>query len=202
MFTYKIMNQLPPVPTYFIEQALCNVKGTPIPKVHASLPGIDEYRTRTLTMPDGQQIQSAGSQRYPMSLEYESWVKENIKSEWAVCCINRHTQVSNTMGPHIDDQTNELLYFILQEGGDNVETVWWQENGCEIERPDKLPTLDYYDTAVNDYNKLTEIDRIKIPAGVWVRMNTMILHSVENITGVRIGLSIRYQVAQRLINSN
>jgi hypothetical protein len=192
MFTYEIMNQLPAVPPHFIMQALHSVNGSPMAKVHASIPGRKEFRARMLTLPDGRQIPSAGSDRYPMSPEYDVWVKENIKSEWAVSCAQRHTQVSNTIGPHIDDQVNELLYFILQEGGTNVETVWWQENGYEIERPDKLPTAEYYDAAVNDYNNLKEIDRIRIPVGVWVRMNTMILHSVENMTGVRIGLSIRY----------
>jgi hypothetical protein len=76
---------------------------------------------------------------------------------------------------------------VVESGGPNVETVWWQEQGFSVERPDKLPVNNnggFY-TSSDDYSKLTELERVCLPVGKWVRMNTLVLHSVENITGVR-----------------
>lgn len=192
MFTYEIMSHLPPVPAHFIQEALEKVKGTPVKKLYSSVPGIENFKFRNLTLANGGEISSVTSLRYNMSQDYESWVRKNIKDGNIIVGVNQHNLNSNTMGPHVDDAVSELLCFLVQEGGDNVETVWWQEQGHPAERLDKIPTSNYYDPAVNDYTSLFEISRVRIPMGVWVRMNTRVLHSVENITSTRTLLTVRY----------
>lgn len=192
MFTYEIMSHLPPVPDQFIQEALGNVKGTPVRKLYAVAPGIEDYKFRNLTLANGEKVMSVTSLRYSMSNEYELWIRKNIKDGNIILGVNQHNLNSNTMGPHVDDVNSELMCFLIQEGGNNVETVWWQEKGHPAQRLDKIPTFDYYDPAVNDYTSLVEISRVRIPMGAWVRMNTTILHSVENINSTRTMLTIRY----------
>jgi hypothetical protein len=131
------------------------------------------------------------SQKWTISSELEQWLQNNIQDSWIDVGINLHNTVSHVMGPHIDDIKNEIIMYVIKPGGSNVETTWWQQHGFPAERYDKLPAVTggFY-TSHNDYRDLTELDRVCIVPGQWVRMSTLVLHSVENITAPRTILKI------------
>ena len=164
------------------------------PKVFATAPGRKEYRGRLLTLADGTTVPSVTSQKWNMPAELEQWIRSNVYADpWIDAGINKHNLVSSVMGPHVDDIKKEIIMCVVDPGGDQVETIWWQQKGHPIERLDKLPevTGGFY-TNFDHYQDLTELDRVCLPTNKWVRMNTLILHSVENMTSprtiVKIGL--------------
>lgn len=193
---YTILD-CPPLPVEFEKEVIATVRGTERLKVKTfkDAPGRKEYRERLVTMPDGSQCISVTSQKWSISAELEQWIRDNVyDGPWVDVGINSHNTVSNVMGPHVDDIKNEIILYVVETGGDNVETAWWQEQGFPVERPDKLPANnngEFY-TSSDDYRQLNELKRVCLPTGKWVRMNTLVLHSVENITGrrtiVKIGL--------------
>jgi hypothetical protein len=193
MKLYQILHDLPPLPEYFVYEILDTVKDATRLKTKTfhDAPGRKEYRERMLTLPDGSQCQSVTSQKWTISSELEQWLQNNIQDSWIDVGINLHNTVSHVMGPHIDDIKNEIMMYVIEPGGSNVETTWWQQHGFPAERPDKLPAVTggFY-TSHNDYRDLTELDRVCIVPGQWVRMSTLVLHSVENITAPRTILKI------------
>lgn len=197
MKLYQILHDSPPLPEHFVHEILETVQDWSRlkTKTFQDAPGRKEYRERVLTLPDGTQCQSVTSQKWSISTELEQWIKNNVYNQpWVDIGINSHNNISNVMGPHVDDIKKEIILYVAEQGGNNVETVWWQEKGFPIERPDKLPVNNdgkFY-TSCDDYGRLQELDRVCLPVGKWIRMNTLVLHSVENITGrrtiVKIGL--------------
>ena len=194
---YYTILDCPALPKHLHQQVIDTVNSTELLKVKTfkDAPGRKEYRERLLTLQDGTQCQSVTSQKWSISAELEQWVRDNVYSgPWVDIGINSHNTVSSIMGPHVDDIKNEIILYVVETGGDNVETAWWQEKGFPVERPDKLPVNNnggFY-TSSDDYRQLDELERVCLPTGKWVRMNTLVLHSVENITGrrtiVKIGL--------------
>jgi hypothetical protein len=178
------------MPKEFEREVIKTVRGTDKlkTKTFTDAPGRKEYRERVLTMPDGSQCTSITSQKWSISPELEQWIKHNVyNGPWVDVGINSHNNVSTVMGPHVDDIKREIILYVVETGGSDVETVWWQEQGFPVERVDKLPINNngIFYTSTDDYSKLTELERVCLPPGKWVRMNTVVLHSVENITGVR-----------------
>lgn len=91
-------------------------------------------------------------------------------------------------GPHCDLRRRYALNYILDCGGDNVRTVWYKEKGFPIERlHDSGPEGKSYWA---DYPNVEVIDDVVLGPGIWVLLNTRILHSVENITGYRCFLTV------------
>ena len=193
MKLYQILHDLPPLPKHFVYEILDTVQDSSRRKTKTfhNVPGRKEYRERVLTLADGSQCQSVTSEKWSISAELEHWLQNNIQSQWIDVGINQHNIVSHVMGPHVDDIKNEIIIYVIDPGGTNVETVWWQQKGFPIERPDKLPAnTDGFFTSHNNYQDLIELDRVCISPGQWVRMNTLVLHSVENITATRTILKI------------
>lgn len=193
---YTILD-CPALPDRFCQEVIDTVNSTDRLKVKTfkDAPGRKEYRERLVTLQDGSQCPSITSQKWTIGPELEQWIRDYVyNGPWIDIGINSHNTVSSVMGPHVDDIKNEIILYVVEAGGDNVETAWWQEKGYPVERPDKLPVNNngaFY-TSSDDYRQLQELERVCLPQGKWVRMNTLVLHSVENIVGrrtiVKIGL--------------
>ena len=87
-------------------------------------------------------------------------------------------------GPHTDLVRCYVLMYILENGGDNCTTAWYQEKGKDFYRPGKLLLT------VDDYDLLDERDRVQLPTGSWAIINTEYLHAVENIEKDRIAVHL------------
>lgn len=91
----------------------------------------------------------------------------------------------NHVGPHVDDRNardNGPLY-ILQTGGDNVTTTWWE------------PKEEFKDRVVPDrigipYDNLIKVEEHILQASNWYWLDFGSIHSVENITGIRLALAM------------
>lgn len=155
------------------------------------VPGHKEYRTREVRFRDGSRLNSIESYRYWISEDFETWVRNHVQEETKGCGINVFED-GKLVAPHVDANRNFALQYILETGGDRVETAWYRQKGRDILRPDIRHVFDL-NKIVLDYDQLEELDRICFPAKTWVCLNTNILHAVENLQGRRLALQISRQ---------
>ena len=194
MFTYKILYNLPPVPICFCTQALAisetdNTNSTDMLDVtdhrllNASV--LPQYVGRTITV-NGQKFQSAQGRRFRINEEFDSWVRHNIChdiTDAGVCFTNG----SRYHGVHTDQTRDFVLIYLLDSGGEQAETVFFQEKGYPVWREKTAPMTNVW---INDYSTLIEIDRIRILERQWVLLNADILHGVEGLCGKRISFQV------------
>jgi hypothetical protein len=129
--------------------------------------------------------------RYLASDELIAWVTANIHSAPKSININITNQASNTFGPHVDFDRSESFLYVIDTGGPNVVTKWWQQNGYPVSRPEMQDISNGWATGFNDYSQLTERASICIPPRTWIHFcDTAILHSVENLESSRLAIQI------------
>ena len=75
------------------------------------------------------------------------------------------------------------MLYLLDSGGPNTETVFYEEEGKPIVRTERQAVC-------NDFSKLRVLERVKFPLGKWVLLNAMCLHGVENIDTLRISFQV------------
>jgi len=193
MYTYKILD-LPPVPDELVKQAYeiyhADVKAkTNIADWH-KYEGYAEYRHREVIHTDGTKFKTTGTARYRVSDEFEAWARDMFKPSFTLAGLSvMDVDYSKTMAPHVDTSRNYTIQYLLDTGGSNVETTFWQEKGKPITRPDLRQNYNP-DDVIKDYRDLIELDRFRIPAGVWVSLHSSILHSIENLESPRIAFQL------------
>lgn len=89
------------------------------------------------------------------------------------------------LAPHVDKIRGEFcVIWVIEPGGENVETIWWQQEGFPVVREGGLKTI--------NYPALNPINRVAWKKNSWGVFRTNILHSVEPITTTRIGFTIGF----------
>ena len=144
-----------------------------------------------LLLKDGKEIKSRIQYGYELGKEWETWVKENIIENFHMTGGRySYGEDTTTHGPHSDtvfkDTWTYKLYYLLDPGGPDVKTIFFQEHGQPIMRRGTKENICHCD----DYSKLDTIDELKFPMGRWVLLNTSVLHGVENVTGTRLNLVV------------
>lgn len=118
--------------------------------------------------------------------EFETWARENIISEYKNAglnyCNSPPADYVTSCGAHTDATRVYTLLFNVEPGGPNVSTNFWQEEGYPVLREPKC--------AGTNTDKLKLLDGIVIPPGVWCIINTLVLHSVDNLIKPRINFQI------------
>lgn len=115
---------------------------------------------------------------------------------WAQHNISRHAQdfrfSFTTPGrtrliPHTDRSRSFLLMYLLDTGGNEVETVFYRRRGSDqlVLPPDSYE---------HDYQTLDVVHKITVPARTWTLINTSVLHSVENMQSIRFGYHLSFGV--------
>lgn len=74
--------------------------------------------------------------------------------------------IKEGVATHIDVDRSIIYNYLIDTGGNDVYTVWYQED------------------------KITENYRIKIPVNVWHKLDVTTYHSVLGITGNRIAITV------------
>lgn len=103
---------------------------------------------------------------------FESWRIEDKKfAAWAKLHFpdsNRYSYqaVRNGLKTHVDFYRREVYNYILDPGGKNVYTVFYDETHTK------------------------EIYRIKIPSRTWHKLNVKVPHNVIGITATRLAITI------------
>ena len=165
---------LPPLPTHLVDVA------DPL-----SYPCIN---TRTAYCKrNGEIIQDADYRRFPVGSELAQWIVDNISSIYDNAGICFHGGLTlQTACPHSDRKRKVGLLYVIDPGGPEVDTVFWQEVDQPLHRETgALPT---------SYQDLTEVGRYRLGAGDWALIDTTVIHSVENIQGVRKTLQVDWMV--------
>ena len=186
MFTWLPMLHLPKVPDHFVEMALNATKQKHIVNTNAYMYNTG-YQNRQLHK-DGKAIPSRVQHGYPMSPEWEQWVRENIVSDFIETSARMSVGDSDTHGIHADNPFKWKFYYMLDRGGDNAETVFYKEKNQPIIRQSTADSI----TCVNDYSdpNVFEVERVQFPLHTWVLFNATVLHGVEKITGDRKNIAI------------
>lgn len=126
---------------------------------------------------------SNGNVRHKFDDDSIQWIKQNIVSEF-------HADNSGIMFfdepqlPHTDVTRDFVLLYNLDTGGEDSELCFWKENDKNLLRERML--------AVEQGPRLQVIDRIKGPFDCWYLVNTRIIHSVENVSTLRLNLQISF----------
>lgn len=134
----------------------------------------------------------------PFQSAFDTWIKENItknyqNSSLMYCHGGSFAAGAASTGAHTDFTRDYVLMYNLDVGGDDAELVFWKEKGHDLIRARA--------TQCGDYQSLEMVDSVPGPASVWYLTNTRILHSTENVTGVRLNLQISFdtEVPQELL---
>lgn len=132
---------------------------------------------------DGRQEKSAHSHYRVLDADQLSWIHENVTK---VATDFRHsftTPGRRLIGAHRDRTRDWVMLFLLESGGDQHATVWYQEKGHE----DVLREAGHF---VNDYSCLTEISRRRLRENCWTLLNAQVIHAVEGAPGMRRSLML------------
>lgn len=114
---------------------------------------------------------------------WQEWCRENIDLSCFHSGVAVNDGPSAYHGPHADAGRTWALLYLIEPGGQNVTTSWWQH-------PDHPLVLheDLYPKASWHYHELRLVARSRFEAGNWYLFHGRVLHSVENATGRRISL--------------
>ena len=191
MHTCKILHDLPRVPPEFEAEAWGLVRQSDNVDITPNDLRPD-YKYRNLER-NGQIFPSTRTIRHDLGDLFKNWVRENIVETWTEVSVSiTPANIGHTMGAHTDFTNEYRLIYVLQEGGPDCRTVYYQEKGQPFHRPGrKWINIDNFDL-------LEEIESIRMPRGQWVYTKTQYLHAVENITEDRVAIHIGLLTDQQL----
>jgi len=208
-FTYAYLD-LPPLPDSIVASAWAALeanRGNHTVKVNnwLDLPGYAEYEYRDFTLRDGAQVKTIKSHRYDIGPEFDAWVNQHVDPDpgapgavltprHGVALYDDH---SAFFAPHVDISRDYAMMYILDTGGDQVETSWYRQQGHPLHRPD-LKALFDLDRIVTNFDTLEEIDRVCFPTHQWICINGAILHAIENIQSPRVAIQISRNTPPRV----
>jgi hypothetical protein len=120
--------------------------------------------------------------RHRFTSEYENWVRENIIDEFDD--YNSGIMFFDTEQlPHTDTTRKYVLLYNVETGG-NTTLSFWQEEGHPVFRDPGL--------AVNRGPHLKLIKSVNGPAKCWYLLDTRVIHSVENMSGLRVNFQVSF----------
>lgn len=144
----------------------------------------DDYKYRDLYK-EGKVYKTAFNNCRYLTQQAYKWVLDNIST------LAKDVRISFTLpgheraGPHIDSTRDYTLMYVLKNGGEANETVFWKEKGVEeLIRP--------YRYTVDHYDKVERIGDISLPLQSWILLNARVLHSIENISEGRISIQCAF----------
>jgi hypothetical protein len=138
---------------------------------------------------DGTIIGGSKYQRYNVPEEIYEWAKNNIlpnlKNDFKIG-IQVFKMIDNettSYAIHTDGARGEhVLNYIIDTGGNQVHTSWYQENGCDLYREPGLLRNNFQDMVLKH--------TLLLEQHTWSMINSRILHTVNNLTRARISLSL------------
>lgn len=190
MFTWLPMSHLPQVPDYFVKIAQQLIHNPPPgnDKFVDQITNDNEYKNRQLVK-NGAVIGSRRQRGLQMPADWGDWVKKHIVKEYVETSVRISEGNSAVHGAHCDFRRKWKLYYLLDRGGDNALTFFYQQRGFPVVR-EEITDHDTELITCNNYKELTVIDQVQWPIHQWVLLNTMILHGVEGVTGNRANFTV------------
>jgi hypothetical protein len=192
-FTYRLMPNLPAPPQDLVDLIDFNLR----PEINnTSTMGIRELKNWKGY--NGPALRNMRRIEQPFQAAFDKWIQKNItknyqNSSLMYCHGGDFAAGATSTGAHTDFTRDYVLMYNLTTGGEKAELVFWKEKGQDLIRP--------RETQCVDYQSLEMVESVLGPANVWYLTNTRILHSTENITGVRLNLQISFdtEVPQEIL---
>ena len=180
---YSLLS-LPNLPKYMIDSIKESITN--------DLQTVQKVPLKTVQL-DGTFVEDSIYSRWSLLEDYHTWVFENIPELKDANPVLGFQSIKNPLEfgfsqlhPHTDGAARGAfcISYLIDTGGDNVETIWWQEKDKELKR---TPWSHCW-----DLNKLTEINKTIFPNNSWNIMRTDWIHSVQYIKSDRIALTIGF----------
>jgi hypothetical protein len=177
-------------PVFGLENPTSTVLSWPIP-------GTPSFTANVPELHNGKYLCYARYNRHVLDSRYYAYV-ENLIPELAGHIVSIGLQtIFNAIGcadgvrmlPHTDGAARgrHCLHFIIEPGGENVTTTWYQEKNFPLVRQPRVPT----DKLVTMHNldKITDVTFIK---NTWGIFRTDIIHDVKIIQTSRIAFTVGF----------
>jgi len=134
---------------------------------------------------DGVPVPNTVWTRHDINPSIVEWAKQNISPEFHAIGLNCCGTDSGGVGiPHTDRTRNWTLMWVIDPGGTDVKTVFWQERNHPVKREPG-----YYPPS---YNDLQELESHVFEPNCWVLIDGNIIHSVENLQHIRKSVQISF----------
>ena len=131
-----------------------------------------------------------GFTKYSVSDNLEKWLKQNVISKLENYQLSDVISVqtissSYPITPHVDGAGEVSVFYILDLGGDNVQTSWFLQDGYPLIRDRTVRNINTFDNVKMCFSK-------KLQPKKWVLLQSNILHNVTNITTLRTSVALRF----------
>lgn len=117
----------------------------------------------------------------------QDWFSETVFGSkkdltiWYTTIKNNHKNTNGRMFMHIDTRRSAALQYVIDTGGDNVRTNFYQERGGPLFQ-ETLTDLEYDDVDL--------IDSVHMKKNCWYLFRTDVLHDVTELENTRRHISI------------
>ena len=183
---YKILDNLPPVPQNLIDQAYFKINSDLEQMPTGSEQKIDWTKITTdKIIVDGVEKINAPNLAYGLDDDMRDWVHTNITDKDIAnirIAATDTTAEKDTNGAHCDLSRNYTLLYLLESGGPDHKTVFYQEHDKPLWRNNG--------DRCNDHSKLDIVDSLHVPLRRWTLITTRVLHGVRNIPTSRISIQV------------
>jgi hypothetical protein len=179
MIYYKELN-LPPIPRELLDNQFVPI-GSPVDLGY----GATHIKNGKIVLPCNYWFKRVSDPALT------NWITQTVKGTRKFDICMQMTQ-HDTGGAHIvhsDIYRKFALNYIVDTGGDNAWTSWYQEHGKPLIRSKTVPNRQT-DTGQVDYENLNMLETVKFEKEKWYLIATDILHDVNEIVGTRTSISI------------
>jgi hypothetical protein len=192
MHTVAYQIDLPHPPQHIIDQARACIDTIDLEPVKNKANAFGpEYTQRKVRINDLTYIT-----RYQKKYEiqgWQQWCRENIDPDCFHSGVAVNDGPSAYHGPHADAGRTWALFYLVESGGPDSTTSWWQHPEHPLVLDESL-----YPKAAWDYDDLRLVARARFQQSQWYMFNGRVLHSVENVAGRRISLQTNILDISRL----
>lgn len=143
---------------------------------------IPNQKNRQLNF-DGNKEKSAHSHYRVLDATQLSWIHAHVTRHATDFRHSFTTPGRRLIGAHRDRTRDWVMLYLLDPGGEDHATVWYQETG----HADVVREVGYF---VNDYSRLTELSRRKLKTNTWTLLNAQVIHAVEGAPNMRRSLML------------
>lgn len=170
-FFYKFID-LPPLPEKFVEECrACDPERVINASVDRQIRNGDEVYTNAKLI------------RSELSDDVYNWINSHGIQGYNDISV-QITSGGSTLGPHTDRYRSSQIFYLIDAGGPNPETIWYQERDKPLLR-EKWVLCDSYD-------RLEVVHRCHLPLYTWLVFNSSIIHEVVGLTGQRKTLTVSF----------
>ena len=185
VFTWLPMPTFPKIPQHFVDQARSMLQELQDNQSSTFQQGYTNYDFQhRLIQRNGEQLPTVYSKAVRLGNDWNQWLKEHGFPEHFDSTARFTAGEGDVFGPHVDNPGRVRLFYLVERGGEQAETVWYHRPGdpvvYDMHQHNSKEIIHH-----NNVDELTVLDRAQFPLEQWTLFNGWIMHGVENVTGTR-----------------